>query len=222
MADIVSYALDDGVAVLTMDDGKANAMAPAMSAALNAALDRADKEANAVVVRGRPGVFCGGFDLKIIRGDDEEQKTKMRAAGMALALRLYLSPLPVVFACTGHAVAMGAVLLFAGDARIGVAGDFKVGLNETAIGLALPQPALELARDRIAPTELTNAVILANLYTPDEAVRVGYLDRAVAEADFDAAVMTTAKALGELDRTAFMTTKQRLRQATVARIEAAS
>ncbi len=220
MSEIVTYTLDDGIAVLTMDDGKANAMAPAMSGALNAALDRADGEAKAVVIRGRPGVFCGGFDLKIIRGDDEDLKTKMRNAGMALALRLYQSPLPVVFACTGHAVAMGAVLLLAGDARIGVSGDFKVGLNETAIGLALPQPALELARDRIAPIELTSAVILANLYAPDDAVRIGYLDQAVAAGAFDATVMATAKALGELDRTAFTTTKRRLRQATVDRMAA--
>ena len=74
MSDLVSYTLEDGVAVLTMDDGKANAMAPAMSGALNAALDRADDEAQAVVIRGRPGVFCGGFDLRIIRGDDEALK----------------------------------------------------------------------------------------------------------------------------------------------------
>ena len=98
----------------------------------------------------------------------------------------------------------------------------EVGLNETAIGLALPQPALELARDRIAPTELTNAVILANLYAPDDAVRFGYLDKAVTAEAFDATVMATAKALGELDRTAFMTTKRRLRQATVDRISAAA
>lgn len=222
MSEIVSYTVDDGVAVVTMDDGKANAMAPAMSAALNAALDRADKDARAVVIRGRPGVFCGGFDLKIIRGADEALKAKMRQAGMELALRLYLSPLPVVFACTGHAMAMGAVLLLAGDARIGVAGDFKVGLNETAIGLSLPQPALELARDRIPPTELTHAVISANIYTPDDAVRIGYLDRAVAPGVFDATVMATAKTLGELDRTAFATTKQRLRQATVDRIKASA
>lgn len=222
MSEIMTYRQEDGIAVLTMDDGKANAMAPAMSGALDAALDRADGEAKAVVIRGRPGVFCGGFDLKIIRGDDEDLKAKMRNAGMALALRLYQSPLPVVFACTGHAVAMGAVLLLAGDARIGLAGDFKVGLNETAIGLSLPQPALELARDRIAPTELTNAVILANLYTPDDAVRIGYLDQAVAAGVFDATVMATAKTLGELDRTAFTTTKRRLRQATVDRITAAA
>lgn len=222
MSELVSYTLEEGIAVLTMDDGKANAMAPAMSGALNAALDQADGEAQAVVIRGRPGVFCGGFDLRIIRGDDEDLKAKMRTAGMELALRLYQSPLPVVFACTGHAVAMGAVLLLAGDARVGVAGDFKVGLNETAIGLALPQPALELARDRIPPTELTNAVICANLYTPDAAVGIGYLDKAVAAGVFEDTVMTTARALGELDRTAFATTKQRLRQATVDRIRAAA
>ncbi|MGY9056101.1 MAG: crotonase/enoyl-CoA hydratase family protein [Alphaproteobacteria bacterium] len=222
MSDIVTYALSDGVAVLTMDDGKANAMAPAMLAALNAALDRAATEANAIVFRGKAGLLCGGFDLKIIRGEDEALKAAMRDAGMKLMQRIYMSPLPIVFACTGHAVAMGALLLLAGDARIGMRGDFKIGLNETAIGLSLPVAGLELARDRIVPTELTNAAILATLYSPDDAVRVGYLDE-VADADvFDVTVKDRAKQLGELDRTAFATTKGRVRQATIDRIAAAS
>ena len=92
MADIVTYSLADDIATLTMDDGKANAMAPAMSAALNAGLDRASGEAKAVVIRGREGVMCGGFDLKIIRGDDDAAKAGMREAGMALLKRLYLFP----------------------------------------------------------------------------------------------------------------------------------
>jgi enoyl-CoA hydratase len=117
---------------------------------------------------------------------------------------------------------MGAVLLLSGDCRIGTRGNYKIGLNETAIGLSLPPTALELARDRITPTELTNAALCANLYSPDDAVRVGYLDQAVDPADFGAAVMSTAKTLGDLDRTAFATTKRRMRQATVDRINAAS
>ena len=146
MADIVSYSLADDIATLTMDDGKANAMAPAMSAALNAGLDRAYGEAKAVVIRGREGVMCGGFDLKIIRGDDDAAKAGMREAGMALLKRLYLSPQPIIFAVTGHSVAMGALLLLAGDFRVGLYGDFRIGLNETGIGLSLPITGLELAR----------------------------------------------------------------------------
>ena len=221
MTEIVTYALDDGIATLTMDDGKANAMAPAMSGALNENLDRAANEAKAVVIRGRKGVFCGGFDLKIINGDDDAMKTQMRDAGMTLLKRLYLSPQPIVIAVTGHAVAMGALLLLTGDARIGTAGEFRIGLNETGIGLSLPSTGLELARDRLAPMVLQRATINAELFPPEDAPAAGYLDRVCSPEDFDAAVKEAAQSLAALDPTAFAETKRRVRQPTLERIAAA-
>lgn len=218
MTEIVTYSLADDIATLTMDDGKANAMAPAMSAALNAGLDRAASEARAVVIRGREGVFCGGFDLKIIRGDDEPLKAQMREAGMTLLKRLYLSPQPIIVAVTGHAIAMGALLLLAGDARIGVTGDFRIGLNETAIGLALPSSGVEIARDRLAPTVFQRAVINAELFSPDGAASAGYLDQVVAATDFDSAVAESSKTLAGLDSGTFAEIKRRVRQSTIDRI----
>jgi len=220
VADIVSYSLADDIATLTMDDGKANAMAPAMSAALNAGLDRASGEAKAVVIRGREGVMCGGFDLKIIRGNDDAAKAGMREAGMALLKRLYLSPQPIIFAVTGHSVAMGALLLLAGDFRVGRSGDFRIGLNETGIGLSLPITGLELARDRLAPMVFQRATINAELFSPDTAVSAGYLDQVADTAGFDAAVSEVAQTLAALDATAFAETKRRVRQPTLERIDA--
>jgi enoyl-CoA hydratase/carnithine racemase len=219
LTEIVTYSLANDIATLTMDDGKANAMAPAMSAALNAGLDRAASEAKAVVIRGRDGVFCGGFDLKIIRGDDEPLKSQMRDAGMTLLKRLYLSRQPIIIAVTGHAIAMGALLLLAGDARIGLAGDFRIGLNETAIGLALPASGIEIARDRLAPTVFQRAVINAELFSPDGAASAGYLDRVVSAADFDPAVAESSRSLAELDSSTFAEVKRRVRQATLDRID---
>lgn len=218
MTEIVTYSLADGIATLTMDDGKANAMAPAMSAALNAGLDRAATEAKAVVIRGRDGLFCGGFDLKIIQGEDDPLKTQMRDAGMTLLKRLYLSPQPIIFAVTGHAIAMGALLLLAGDARIGLGGDFRIGLNETAIGLAMPASGVEIARDRLAPTVFQRAVINAELFSPDEAASAGYLDQVATAADFDSTVAAAARTLAELGSPTFAEVKRRVRQATIDRI----
>ena len=221
MSSPVTYSLANGIATLAMDDGKANAMAPAMSAALNAGLDQAAADkARAVIIRGRPGLLCGGFDLKIIRGEDEALKAQMRNAGMELLKRLYLAPQPIIFAVTGHAVAMGSLLLFAGDIRIGLAGDFRIGLNETGIGLSLPIAGIELARDRLLPTELSRAVINAQLYRPDEAAAIGYLDQVAKSDDFDERVRSAAASLAELDPEAFAETKRRVRQPTLDRIAA--
>ena len=222
MTQIVSFALHDSVATLTMDDGKADALSLAMSQALDAGLDRAAKEAKVVVFRGRAGVLCGGFDLKVIRGNDVAQSTAMREAGLRLLARLYMLPQPLIFACTGHSVAAGGLLLLTGDIRIGVRGEFRIGLNEVAIGLALPQTGIELARDRLSAAALTEAVVLARLYNPDEAASAGYLDLAVDAAAFDATITQKAQELQKLDPVAFAATKRRLRQSALDRIAATS
>lgn len=217
MTELVSFDLRDGVATLILDDGKANALSLGMAQAIAAGLDRAVAEAKVLVIRGRPGVLCGGFDLKVIRGGDAAQRTAMTEAGMALLARLYVHPQPLILACTGHSVAAGGLLLLTGDIRIGVRGAFRIGLNETAIGLPLPQLGIDLARDRLAPSALTQSVIRATLYAPDEAVIAGYLDEAVDADAFDAALTQAAQGLLALDAAAYAATKRRLRQPTLDR-----
>jgi len=218
MTDLVSFDLHDGVATLTMDDGKANALSLAMAQAIGAGLDRAVAEAKIVVIRGRPGVLCGGFDLKVIRGGDAAQRAAMTDAGMALLARLYLHPQPLIIACTGHSVAAGGLMLLTGDIRIGVRGAFRIGLNETAIGLSLPHLGIEMARDRLAPARLTGSVIRATLYSPDDAAEAGYLDKAVDPDGFDAGIAEAIQGLRALDGVAYAATKQRLRQPTLDRL----
>lgn len=211
MAELVGYALRGGVATLSMDDGKANALSLPMAQAIGAGLDRALAEARVVLLRGRPGVLCGGFDLKVIRGGDPAARAAMVEAGMALLERIYRHPQPVLIACTGHAVAAGGLMLLAGDVRIGLRGAFRLGLNETAIGLSLPAFGVELARARLLPTALAAATLGARLYGPDDAAAVGYLD-AVADADgFDAAVAEAVAGALALDPVAYAATKARLR-----------
>lgn len=222
MSGYVQYALADGIATLTMDDGKANAFGLEMIAALSAALDRAEAEADAgaVVIAGRPGVLCAGFDLKIIRGEDDGAKRRMREAGVDALLKTYLHPKPVVIACTGHSVAAGGLLLLTGDVRVGARGDYKIGLNEVGIGLSLPEFGLQLVYDRLDKRAVAQAVLGATLYDPVGAAEAGYLDRAVApEAVMDNA-MGTARAMLDLDAEAFAETKTRMRQPTADRIRA--
>jgi enoyl-CoA hydratase len=217
--EILRYRLEDGIAVIEMDDGKANAISPAMIAALNGALDRARKEAKAVVLAGRAGRFSGGFDLAVMRAGFEEARALV-GDGAELALRLYAFPMPVVIACTGHAIAMGAVLLLSADTRLGAAGDFKVGLNEVAIGLPLPPFALRLAEARLSKRHLVRATVEAEIYPPALAVDAGFLDRLTSPDALGPDAIEEAKRLAALDPTAFEATKIALRSDTVAKIRA--
>lgn len=208
------HEIRDGLAVVRMDDGKANAFSFAMLEALGAALDAAEKEAKAVVLLGRPDRFSGGFDLKVMN-EGGDAMVRLVTAGGRLALRLYEFPLPVVLGCTGHALAMGAVVLCAADLRIGTAGAYKIGLNEVAIGLALPPFASELARARLSPRHLQRATALAELYDPAGAVEAGFLDRAVPADQLEAAALDAAATLAALPARAHALTKRSLRATTL-------
>lgn len=210
----VSYALEDGIAAVRMDDGKANALSDAMIGGLLVALDRAEREASALVITGRPDRFCAGFDLKVMMSDPQAARALVRR-GAELLMRLYGLPLPVVVACTGHALAGGALMVLTGDVRIGAAGTFRIGLNEVQIGLPVPRLAMELARDRLLPTELARATLGARIHDPTEALRAGFLDEVVAPDELLARARAEATRLGSLSRFAYGATKKRLRGATI-------
>jgi enoyl-CoA hydratase len=151
--------IQGNVALIKMDDGKANVINLAMIEALNAALDEAEAKAKAIVLSGREGRFSGGFDLQALTGSGQEAAVALLEGGAKLLLRLYGNPLPVVAACTGHAIAMGVFILHACDTRVGASGAFKIGANETINGMVLPNFALELSNARLNPTHLTKAIV---------------------------------------------------------------
>jgi enoyl-CoA hydratase len=221
MSTLVGYALEDSVATLTMDDGKVNAMSPRMLAALGAALDRAEADGAVVLLAGRPGVLSAGFDLTVLRGGGSEAAA-MVVGGFELAARLLAFPRPVVIACTGHAIAMGAFLLLSGDYRVGAAGAFKLVANEVAIGLTMPRAAVEVLRQRLAPAAFVRATILAEPFAPDDAVAAGFLDRVAPAAALHEAARNLAIQLTALDGAAHAATKLRARAGTLAALRSAT
>src|SRR4051794_235569 len=106
-----TYRLDDSVAVVTLDDGKANAMSTEVITTLDAHLDRAVADgARALLIVGRPGKFSAGFNLAEMTESAESMRHLVVRGGRWL-LRLYGFEMPTVAACTGHALAGGALTL---------------------------------------------------------------------------------------------------------------
>ena len=220
MTDLVSYAFADGVATLTMDDGKANAMGPAMQAALNAALDRAEADKAIVVLTGRPGVFSGGFDLSVFKAGDALVTFQMLTGGAQLAKRVLSYPHPVIAACSGHAMAMGLFLLQCADVRIGLNAGATFQANEVLIGMTLPYFALEALRERVATPHL-HLVGTGLAYGGAAAVQAGLLDEAVAPEALAAAVQAQVDRLKKAHPASFTATKQRLRAGVLGALPAA-
>ena len=210
----VTSELREGIAIVRLDDGKANALSHALLGELHDALDRADKEATAVVLLGRPGKFSAGFDLQeMMAGPARAQALLTR--GSETLLRLYELPQPLVIAASGHALAGGALTVLTGDVRVMARGAFRIGLNEVQIGMPLPILAMELARDRLNPSHLTAATLFANVVDPEQALLAGWVDE-LTDADklLDVA-FAHAKKLSALPREPYAKTKRALREKTI-------
>jgi enoyl-CoA hydratase len=220
VTDPLTYERDDRIARITLDDGKVNALSIPMLREIHAALDQAEADRAVVVLGGREGYLSAGFDLRVFR-EEPERLPEMLRLGATLCERLLGFPTPILVASTGHAIAAGSFLLLAADARIGVEGPFKIGLNEVRIGLTMPLFVIELARHRLAPAHFDRAVIGAVMYEPGDAVTAGFLDRAVAPADLGEACAAAAEELAGLNPEAHAATKLRARGTALAALHEA-
>lgn len=218
----VELVADDSVMLVTMDDGKANALSFSMIEDLSGALVKAEADASivAVVLAGRDGRFSGGFDLGVMSGGDMGTIIDLVASGGDLVRTIYGCGIPVVAACTGHALAAGALMLLGADVRVGAEGPFKIGLNEVAIGMTLPDWAHTIAVERLSRRHTQRAIANARLTEPADAVDVGFLDRVVSpESVIDTAVEEAA-ALATLDRGAYGRTMAGFRKPTLDTMDA--
>lgn len=220
MSDLISYRLEDGIATLTLSNGKVNAISPEVIAAFNAALDRAERDRAVVIITGQPGILSGGYDLKVMTSSPQNA-IELVAAGSTLARRLLAHPYPVIVACPGHAVAKGAFLLLSADYRIGVEGPFRIGLNEVQIGMTMHHVGIELARDRLRKSAFHRSVINGEMFDPQDALDAGFLDRVVPAEQLEATALAVARELKKIDMTAHRNTKLKVRKALLETLDQA-
>jgi enoyl-CoA hydratase len=209
---LTSYDSADGIATITMDDGKVNALSPEMLSDVAAQFERAEADGATVVLTGRGQTFSAGFDIRC----EQERWPEMVAAGATLAERILSFPGPVVAACNGNAIAMGAFLLLSADCRVGARGEFRIGLNEVAIGLTIPWFGIEIARHRLTRPYFDRCTVTGTLLGPEEAKLAGFLDKVVEPSRLMPAAGAAARALAGLDRGAHKATKLRVRETALA------
>lgn len=216
MNELVHYRRDEAIAVITLDDGKVNALGPGMQQALGAALDQADRDdVGAVVIAGNERVFSAGFDLDVLAAGEVQPAVGMLRGGFELTHRLLSYPKPVVMACTGHAIAMGAFLLCSADHRV-AAPACNVQVNAVANGMTVPQAALPLMELRLTPSAYQQAVGLANTFFGENAVGAGWLDEIVLPEAVLARAVDAAREFATLGQPAHAATKLRARAAGLA------
>jgi enoyl-CoA hydratase len=144
----------------------------------------------------------------------------MLKSGAELALRLLSFPTPVVAACNGHALPMGAFLLLSSDVRIAAEGTYGIGMNEVAIKLTVPRFAIEVARQRLTPAYFNRAVTTGQMFAPAEAAVAGFVDWTVPASELDATATGVAEALSKIDMPSHHGSKLRAREPALKAIRA--
>ena len=210
--------VDGGIRVLVLNRPPANAIDVELLHVLATAVDNAQGDATvrAVVVTGGGNFFSGGLDLKAMAAG---QAREMAAFGGADGIfRLWTVPKPTVAMMNGHAIAGGCILALACDFRIAAAGSYKVGLNESAIGLALPTGAFEIARLAVARRHARRVLLEGDLYGPEAARDMGLIDEVVAAADLETRVLALARKLGGYPGPAYAANKRSWQRVAVDRV----
>ncbi len=214
----------NNVLCISVDDGKANAFSISLLEALGEELAKAEADADirAAVLAGNTKVFVAGFDLDVINSGDPGRITELVAAGGSFIRQVYGASLPVVAASTGHAVAAGALLLLGCDYRVGVDGPVKIGLNEVAIALTLPEWALLIAKERLSKRHLQVSVANAKIFDGSGAVNAGFLDEVTEANQVTARAVEVAQGFAEqLDAKAYASTVRALRGDLLSQMETA-
>ena len=210
----VVYTIENNRANIAMDDGKANAMDFNYFEEMNSALTEIESSGSQVlIIKGRQGFFSGGLDLKLIPTLPPHDIDKLAETFAQTMLRVFLYPIPTVAICTGHAIAGGAMLAFACDRRYGMIGNYRIQMNEVAIGIPLPSWMLLIGTSAIPPEFQTEALLHAKAYTPKEARDAGIFHGLIDNGeDLTVAIKSEVEALMSLNIPAYSTSKKRLRE----------
>jgi enoyl-CoA hydratase len=210
----ISYHIENNRAEITMDDGKANAMDFNYFEEMNSTLSEIESAGSKVVIiKGRQGFFSGGLDLKLIATLAPKEMDRLAETFARTMLRVFLYPIPTIAICTGHAIAGGAMLAFACDRRHVINGNYRIQVNEIAIGIPLPSWMLLIGNSAIPSGFQTEALLHAKTYTPKEAHDAGIFHGLVDNGeDITAAVNSEIEALMSLNKPAYSISKKRLRE----------
>ena len=205
---VATLTSDENVSIITLDDGKVNVFSPTMIEEVSNLLDKVPTDKGSLLIVGREGIFSAGFDLKVLMSGDAEKAVGMLRSGFEMLSRIFSFPRPIVAACSGHAIALGAFLLCSCDYRIGIKGKFQIGANEVRNNMIVPTPILELAKFKLTKNHKQRALLNGEMYSIEDAVAPGYLDEVVEPDKLIETAKAKAKDLATLGHPFYHQTKQ--------------
>lgn len=205
-----------GVRILRLNRPPAQAIEENLLSALQESLEavEANPEVRAVVLTGVGAFFSAGFDFRAPRRTETAARSFYELY-RDVHVRLLGLPKPTVAMINGHAIAGGLVLALACDYRLAVEGDYRVGLNEVAVGAAYPRAAAEIVRLRLSHGRACELMLGAALYPVSQAIRLGIVDELLPSSTLAETVLRRAARLSAMPAPAYAHTKQFLVQPAI-------
>lgn len=216
----VEHRETDGVTVLRMSHGKANALDLDLCRALTGrfrALADSAASGGAAVLTGSGRIFSAGVDLVRLLEEGEDYTERFLVALTDCFEALFACPAPVVAALNGHAVAGGAILALGSDLRLAADRELSFGIPELGVGVPFPTIALEIVRFAAAAGTRDALVYRGTLLSGAEAAERGVIDELVPEDELLDRAVAAAARLAAIPRASFAATKKALRAPTLAR-----
>jgi len=215
---MIDVAMKEGIAMLTMQHGKANTLDIEFCDALAQHLsDLARGDAKAVVLTGQGGMFSAGVDLKRASAGGADYLRKFLPSLHRLYDAAFNLPKPVIAAINGHAIAGGAVLAACADRRIMARGKSRIGTTELQVGVPFPALAFEIVRFAAPSRYLAEFTLGAATYAVEDALERGWVDELVETEALMPRAFAVAQQYGALSPPAFAQTKRQIRQAVAER-----
>jgi enoyl-CoA hydratase len=216
---IATLTQKDDLSIITLDDGKANAFSSEMILTLNELLALVPRDKGALVIKGRDGIFSGGFDLKTLAAGDMQQIFKMVSLGYKLLLELFSFERPIVAAVSGHSIALGLFVTCCADYRIGKEGSFICQANEVRNNMDIPVQIMEIIKARVNKNYFYSAVYHSEAYSMEDSILVGYIDQVVSSETFTECVIEKAKDLASLPHPYYANSKKAAQHDIVEKID---
>lgn len=208
----------NGIAVVQMHHGKANALDVEMCHAVSDELEQLGRDVRAAVITGTGRIFSAGVDLVRLSSESDDYTRAFLPALDRLFLTLFQFPRPLIAAINGHAIAGGCIVACAADYRVMAEGTFKIGVPELTVGVPFPPSALETLRFAAPDRYVQEMTSGERIYSPSEAASHGLVHSVVPPEELANASTAEAERLANLQPQAFSLTKAMLRRPVVDRV----
>lgn len=207
----INYAVNDGLATLTLDRAPLNVLDIPMMAEINAALDaaRADRGVRLLLLTGAGKAFSAGVEV----ADHTPDKVDAMIDGFhGIFRRLKSLPMPTIAAVNGAALGGGMELAIGCDMIVAAAGA-KFGQPEIKLAVFPPVAAVLLPR-MVTPTRAKEILLGGENFSAEQGLEMGLLNRVFPRESFASDVHAFVAPFLKLSGVALASTLRAIRVAS--------